>query len=211
MADPIVGITNGVPTSGTGTITTLGQTLVDGANATIGASTNAANPATNSTSVTAMSVWKQISASIQAAAASLVTLVTTGISITNANTNGSKTSANSAPVVVASDQSPIQTADQYTNYFPAAASATTLLGATGALGDYLAGVVVVPGTTAAGTVSFEDGNVTTEIFAGGGTSALSDLKPFFIPLGIVAKNATTPGFRLILGANVTAIGVGKFT
>jgi hypothetical protein len=42
MADPIVGIVNGVPTSGTGNITTLGQTLVDGANATIGITTGAA-------------------------------------------------------------------------------------------------------------------------------------------------------------------------
>lgn len=42
MADPVVGIVNGVPTSGTGNITTLGQTLVDGANATIGITTGAA-------------------------------------------------------------------------------------------------------------------------------------------------------------------------
>lgn len=42
MADPIVGIVNGVPTSGTGNITTLGQTLVDGANATMGITTAAA-------------------------------------------------------------------------------------------------------------------------------------------------------------------------
>jgi hypothetical protein len=41
MADPVVGITNGVPTSGTGTITTLGQTLTDGANATLGANADA--------------------------------------------------------------------------------------------------------------------------------------------------------------------------
>lgn len=42
MADPVVGITNGVPTSGTGTITTLGQTLLDGANITQGAIADAA-------------------------------------------------------------------------------------------------------------------------------------------------------------------------
>lgn len=42
MADPVVGITNGVPTSGTGTITTLGQTLLDGANVTMGAKADAA-------------------------------------------------------------------------------------------------------------------------------------------------------------------------
>jgi hypothetical protein len=42
MADPIVGIVNGIPASGTGNITTLGQTLVDGANITIGATTDLA-------------------------------------------------------------------------------------------------------------------------------------------------------------------------
>lgn len=42
MADPVVGLTNGVPTSGTGNITTLGQTLLDGANIAQGATTDAA-------------------------------------------------------------------------------------------------------------------------------------------------------------------------
>lgn len=37
MADPVVHITAGIPDSGTGNITTLGQTLLDGANATLGA------------------------------------------------------------------------------------------------------------------------------------------------------------------------------
>jgi hypothetical protein len=37
MADPIVHITNGIPDLGTGNITTLGQTLADGANGTLGA------------------------------------------------------------------------------------------------------------------------------------------------------------------------------
>lgn len=43
MADPVVHITNGVPDSGTGNITTLGQTLTDGANATLGANADAAS------------------------------------------------------------------------------------------------------------------------------------------------------------------------
>jgi len=42
MTDPIVHITNGVPDAGTGNITTLGQTLVDGANFTLGSSTDLA-------------------------------------------------------------------------------------------------------------------------------------------------------------------------
>lgn len=40
MADPIVHITNGIPDAGTGTITTLGQTLLDGANIALGATTD---------------------------------------------------------------------------------------------------------------------------------------------------------------------------
>jgi hypothetical protein len=42
MADPVVHLTNGVPDSGTGNVTTLGQTLLDGANVTIGAIADAA-------------------------------------------------------------------------------------------------------------------------------------------------------------------------
>jgi hypothetical protein len=41
MADPVVHITAGIPDSGTGNITTLGQTLADGANATLGVTTGA--------------------------------------------------------------------------------------------------------------------------------------------------------------------------
>jgi hypothetical protein len=50
----------------------------DGAQVTIGAKTDAKNAATDVTSVSAMSVWKQISASIQAAAASLAGTLTVG-------------------------------------------------------------------------------------------------------------------------------------
>src|SRR6516165_6876511 len=42
MADPVVHITNGIPDLGTGNITTLGMTLVDGANAVLGATTDSA-------------------------------------------------------------------------------------------------------------------------------------------------------------------------
>ena len=42
MADPVVHITNGIPDVGTGNITTLGQTLLDGANIVLGSTTDAA-------------------------------------------------------------------------------------------------------------------------------------------------------------------------
>lgn len=65
MADPVVHITAGVPDSGTGNITTLGQTLLDGANITIGAKTDAKSTATDTTAASGISIWKQISASVQ--------------------------------------------------------------------------------------------------------------------------------------------------
>jgi hypothetical protein len=98
-------------------------------------------------------------------------------------------------------------------YETVAASATAqILGATGAVGDFLSGVLIVPGTTAAGAVSIIDGNGSNiSIFAGGGTTALTTLIPFFVPIGAKCVNATTPGWKVTTGANVTAIGVGNFT
>lgn len=40
MADPTIHVTNGIPDAGTGVITTLGQTLLDGANIALGATTD---------------------------------------------------------------------------------------------------------------------------------------------------------------------------
>lgn len=96
------------------------------------------------------------------------------------------------------------------DYETVAASQTDQsLGATGAVGDYLAGVLIVPGTTAAGAVSIKDGaGSAISIFAGGGTTALSTLIPFFVPLGI---KSTGGAWKVTTGANVTAIGVGNFT
>jgi hypothetical protein len=142
----------------------------------------------------------------------LVKLVAAGINVVITNANANITAIAGGTVAAGTAGAPVVGADQYGAYKAAAASATTLMGATGAVGDYLAGVIIVPGTAAAGTVGVTDGNGTTiSLFAGGGTTALPSLAPFFVPLGIFATNATTPGWRLILGASVTAIGVGKFT
>ena len=95
-------------------------------------------------------------------------------------------------------------------YETVAASATDqVLGATGAAGDYLAGLLIVPGTTAAGAVSIKDGSGTSiSVFTGGGTTALTTLIPFFVPLGI---RSTSGAWKVTTGANVTVIGVGNFT
>lgn len=71
--------------------------FADGAIATLGLKADAKSTATDTTAITAMSVWKQISASIQ-------TLVSTGLAITNANANGQAAMASSAPVTLSTDQ-----------------------------------------------------------------------------------------------------------
>lgn len=115
------------------------------------------------------------------------------------NGNGAQTPGNSAPVVPA---------DQYSQYETVAASQTDqAMGATGGSGDYLAGVLIIPGTTGAGSVSIKDGSGSSiTIFTGGGT--LADLKPFMVPLGLFS---TSGAWKLTTGADVTAIGIGKFT
>lgn len=97
-------------------------------------------------------------------------------------------------------------------YETVAASATDqILGATGAVGDYLAGVLIVPATTSPGAVSIKDGNGSAITVFTGGASSVSNLVPFFVPLGIKTINATTPGWKVTTGTNVSVIGVGNFT
>lgn len=103
--------------------------------------------------------------------------------------------------------------DPYSQYETVAASQTDqVMGASGAQYDYLAGVLIVPGTAAAGAVSIKDGNGSSiSIFAGGGTTALPTLAPFLVPLGLHCTASTSAGWKITTGANVTAIGIGKFT
>lgn len=103
--------------------------------------------------------------------------------------------------------------DAYSQYETVAASATDqVMGATGAQYDYLAGVLIIPGTAAAGAVSIKDGNGSAiSVFAGGGTTALPSLAPILVPLGLHCLAGTTPGWKITTGTNVTAIGIGKFT
>lgn len=91
----------------------------------------------------------------------------------------------------------------------AASQTDQVMGATGATGDYLAGILIVPGTAAAGIVQIKDGaGSAISIFAGGGVTALTTLVPFFVPLGV---QSAAGAWKVTTGANVTAIGVGNFT
>lgn len=94
-------------------------------------------------------------------------------------------------------------------YETVAASATDqILGATGAVGDYLARIIIVPATTTPGAVSIKDGNGSAiSIFAGGTV----DVKPIVVEIGMKTLNATTPGWKVTTGTSVSVIGIGRFT
>lgn len=95
-----------------------------------------------------------------------------------------------------------------TEYETVAASQTAqVIGATGATGDYLSGLLVIPATTSPGNVLLLDNATSITVFAGG-ASSVSTLVPFFIP--IMAKSVSG-AWKLTTGANVSAFCVGNFT
>jgi hypothetical protein len=103
---------------------------------------------------------------------------------------------------------PSVTAVNPSNYETVAASATAqALGATGATGDFINGILVVPATTSPGNVLLLDNATSITVFTGGATS-VSNLVPFFIPLGMTSVSGA---WKVTTGANVSVIGIGKFT
>lgn len=142
------------------------------------------------------------------------TALVVGLHPDSVNANGQTTMANSAPVVIASNQSAVPISNTPLTNFGAgeyetvAASQTAqTLGATGATGDYISGVLVVPATTSPGNVLLLDNATSITVFAGGATS-VSNLVPFFIPLGMISVSGA---WKITTGANVSCIGIGNFT
>lgn len=90
----------------------------------------------------------------------------------------------------------------------AASQSTQAMGVSGAIGDIIAGVLVVPTTSLPGAITLKDGtNAAITIFTGSTTTPVS-LAPFFISLGI---KSVSGAWQITTGANVSAIGVGSFT
>ena len=95
------------------------------------------------------------------------------------------------------------------DYETVAASATDqVLGPTGATGDYLATVWIVPATTSPGAVSIKDGAGSAITIFTGGASSVSNLVPFPVSLGI---KSAAGAWKLTTGTNVSAIAAGNFT
>lgn len=133
-------------------------------------------------------------------------------------TLGQTTMSSSVPVAIASNQTDVPVSNTpLTNigageYETVAASQTDqVLGATGAVGDYLSGLLVVPATTSPGNVLIQDGNGTEITVFTGGAGSVSNLVSFFIPIGLKCVNATTPGWKVTTGAAVSVLASGNFT
>lgn len=94
------------------------------------------------------------------------------------------------------------------DYETVAASQTAqTLGATGATGDLLAGLLIVPATTSPGNVIVLDNATSITVFAGG-ASSLTELKPLWVPLG---ARSVSGAWKVTTGANVSVVAVGAFT
>jgi hypothetical protein len=89
----------------------------------------------------------------------------------------------------------------------AASQTAQVLGATGGAGDYISGLLVIPATTSPGNVLLLDNATSITVFTGGATS-VSNLVPFFIPLGMISVSGA---WKVTTGANVSVIGIGNFT
>jgi hypothetical protein len=129
------------------------------------------------------------------------------VTVSNSNTNGQATMANSAPVAIASNQSAIPVTNGYEYETVAASQTAQVLGAGGAAGDTLAGILVIPATTSPGNVLLLDNATSITVFVGG-ASSVANLAPFFIPLGILSVSGA---WKITTGANVSCIAVGTFT
>jgi len=76
------------------------------------------------------------------------------------------------------------------------------------LGDYLAGIVIIPASLTCGGISVVDGGLTPRtIYQGGATASLSNLSSYTLALGFVSSNG---GWSITCGSNVAAIVIGIF-
>lgn len=190
----LVGATDGLEAAIAALTTALGSPLQAGGNVAVTGSalpTGAATSAKQDSGITALGL-----------------LLTEATFTTRTPTLGQKAGSGSRSIVPASDAT-FNVALAQAEYETVAASQTDqVLGATGAAGDYLSGVLIVPASTSPGAVSIKDGSGSAITIFTGGASSVSNLVPFFVPLGIKCAGA---GWKVTTGASVSAIGVGDFT
>lgn len=121
---------------------------------------------------------------------------------------GQAAMAASIPVTMANNQ-PAQKVITDGHYETVAASQSDqVLGATGAVGDYLDTLVIVPANLNPGVVQIKDGAGSAVTVFAGGTGSVNELRPIVVRLG---STATGAGWKVTTGADVSVIATGKFT
>lgn len=97
------------------------------------------------------------------------------------------------------------------DYETVAAGVTTpgqKMGATGAKGDHLEYVLIIPVTTSPGAVSLKDGSATAIPIFDGGANSVPSLIPFAVPWGAKSVDGA---WQIITGSNVRVVGFGRFS
>lgn len=89
----------------------------------------------------------------------------------------------------------------------AASQTAQVLGPTGATGDYLTRIVIVPATTSPGNVIILDNAISITVFTGG-ASSVADLRPIELDVGM---KSVSGAWKVTTGTNVSVIAVGLFT
>lgn len=113
-----------------------------------------------------------------------------------------------SPVVTVDMNNPLPITEDAAQYFTVAASQTAqVLGTTGATGDKLSIVTIIPATTSPGAVTLLDNATSITLFTGGATS-VQGLAPINIFLYAKSKNGP---WKITTGAAVSVIAVGTFT
>lgn len=199
-----VGITNGIPDTGTGTVATINalMALVGEVQASPTSLTLLDRLKTLATTLTAIDGHVDGLEGKDYATQTTLAAIATAIGTAVLTRGAGASDANTLRVVLASEQV------DGSEYETVATSTTATLGTTGATGDFLAGVLIIPGTTSPGKVQIKDGsNTAVDIFTGG-ASSVSNLVPFYVPIG---ANSTAGAWQVITLTNATAVGFGNFT
>ena len=87
-----------------------------------------------------------------------------------------------------------------------ASQSATVLGHTGAAGDTIYSLLVIPATLVPGSVVLTDGTLTPFVAFAGGTVA--SVTPFTIPVNVTSSNGA---WKITTGANVSVLASGNFT
>ena len=102
----------------------------------------------------------------------------------------------------------VTVSDSSTEYETVAASQTAqVIGAAGAAGDYMLGLLIIPATLSPGAVTLLDGATSIPVFVGGANS-ITSLIPFFVPISAKCVGA---GWKVTTGASVSVLATGNFS